>query len=157
MTGDVRRLFSFTESLFWHNYIAKPPLWVVLHVQSQAREECESDSVCIVVVWAGGHFFPFCIALHQARSSRYAAKAKMPVWSWLFMPVLVSGAAMLYSPLPARSPNQLEQLCSPISGTWSPTSMAWVGLSHMSTLWQRDSSLGINLQKGGWDQVAYHQ
>lgn len=76
MTGDVRRLFSSTESLFWRKYIGKSPLWVVLHVQSQAREECESDSVCIVVVWAGGHFFPFCIALHQARSSPLCCLSK---------------------------------------------------------------------------------
>lgn len=73
------------------------------------------------------------------------------------MPVLVCSAAVMCSALPARNPNQLEQLCStacPIFGTCSPTTMTWVTLSHLSTLWWCDSSLGKNPQKRCWDQQA---
>lgn len=38
-------------------------------MQSQAREECESDSICIVVVWAAGQPFLLRAALHPGWSS----------------------------------------------------------------------------------------
>lgn len=44
-------------------------LWVVLHAQSQAREECERESVFTVVVWAAGQPFLLSVALHQGWSS----------------------------------------------------------------------------------------
>lgn len=69
MTGAVRSLAHPQNLYFGMSTQQSPPLWVILHMQSQAREKCESDSVCIVLVWAGGQFFLLRIALHQDRSN----------------------------------------------------------------------------------------
>lgn len=148
MTGDVRRLCSSTESLFWHEHIAKPPLWVVLPVQSQARKECESDSICIVVVWAGGQFFPHCIALHQDRSSplcclsknarvKLTAHASACLWccqALLCMP----GTQTIWEHQTASQPYE----------TCEPSIMAWVSLSHFGTLSDVAPPLGQIHRKG---------
>lgn len=57
------------QSLSWHKHRAEPLLWGVLCVQSQAREECERDSVFTVVVWAADQPFLLSVALHQGCSS----------------------------------------------------------------------------------------
>lgn len=81
----------------------------------------------------------------------------MPEWSWLHMPVLVSGTAELCSVFqgakPADNRPQQQTISQPF-GTCGPSDMAGVGLSHLHTLcpgWV-GSSLRVNPQKRCWAQ-----
>lgn len=71
------------QSLSWHKHRAEPLLWGVLCVQSQAREECERDSVFTVVVWAADQPFLLSVAFHQGWSrcclSRWCLKGSARV------------------------------------------------------------------------------